>query len=211
VAIGWPVGNLTVFILDRELSPAPAGVAGELCVGGVGVGRGYLDMPERTALAFVPDPFSTEPGQRLYRSGDKARRLTDGRIEFLGRMDYQVKLRGFRIELGEIESVLRQHPDVGEAVAMVREDMPGDPRLVAYLVSRDGNAPTSSDLREHLKQQLPDYMAPSAYVVLEAMPLSRNGKIDRKALPSPSDLNRVDDAAEYVEPQTELEQTIAAV
>ncbi|HKP12284.1 MAG TPA: amino acid adenylation domain-containing protein, partial [Blastocatellia bacterium] len=211
VAIGRPVGNVEICILDRELRPTPVGVAGELCVRGIAVGRGYLGMPEKTAAAFVPDPISGEAGRRMYRSGDRARYLFDGRIEFLGRMDHQVKVRGFRIELGEIESVLRQHPEVGEVAVIVREDVARDPRLVGYVVPKNGNAPASGDLKDYLKQQLPDYMVPSTYVVLEAMPLSRNGKIDRNALPAPGEHNRVGEAVAYVEPQTELEQEIAEV
>jgi acyl-coenzyme A synthetase/AMP-(fatty) acid ligase/acyl carrier protein len=211
VAIGRPIGNVETAILDRGFSPTPVGVAGELCVCGIAVGRGYLGMPDRTAAAFVPDPFSREAGRRMYRSGDKARYLADGRIEFLGRMDHQVKVRGFRIELGEIESVLRQHPEVAEAAVIVREDVARNQRLVGYVVLRGEEAPAGGEFKHHLKQHLPDYMVPSAYVVLDAMPLNRNGKIDRNALPSPEDQNRAGEATAYVAPQTGLEQEIAQV
>ncbi|MFP5264068.1 MAG: amino acid adenylation domain-containing protein [Blastocatellia bacterium] len=211
VAIGRPIGNVKTCVLNKDLLPTPVGVSGELCIRGIAVGRGYLGMPDRTAVSFVPDPFSREPGCRMYRSGDRVRYLPDGRIEFLGRMDHQVKVRGFRIELGEIESVLRQHPGVGEAVVIVREDVARDPRLVGYVVWKNGDAPANSDLKDHLKQQLPDYMVPSTYIALEAMPLSSNGKIDRNALPAPGEHNRAGESIAYVEPQTELEQEIAQI
>ena len=210
-AIGRPVGNLTVTLLDSKLEQMPLGIPGELCIGGIGVGRGYFGMPDRTAAAFVPDPFAKQAGARIYRSGDRARYLTDGRLEFLGRMDHQVKVRGFRIELGEIESALGQHPDIGEAAVLVREDSPGNQRLVAYLVVKNGSLPESNDLRASLKQYLPDYMIPAAFVNLEAMPLTPNGKIDRKALPIPGVDVQASAAAPFVEPRNDIELEIAAI
>ena len=209
VSIGRPVGNLQVAIVDRQLNLVPVGVPGELCVRGVGVGRGYLSLPARTAAVFVPDPFSTEPGARMYRSGDRAKYLPDGNLEFLGRMDHQVKVRGHRIELGEIEAVLSQVAGVSEAVVIVREDTVGDARLVGYVVWEAGVETNSAEVREQLRRRLPDYMVPAALVTLERMPLSPNGKIDRKALPTPDLASQVREGTAYVEPQTELEKTIA--
>lgn len=185
VPIGSPISNTKVYILDRYLKPVPAGISGELYIGGDGLARGYLNQPELTAEKFIPNPFSNEPGERLYKTGDIARYLPNGNIEFLGRTDHQVKLRGFRIELGEIEAVLVQHPAVREAVVIVREDIPGEKRLVAYLIPNQRPAPPVSELRRFLKQELPDYMVPSAFVLLSALPLTPNGKVDRRALPVP--------------------------
>jgi surfactin family lipopeptide synthetase A len=217
--IGRPIANTQLYIFNNLLQPVPIGVAGELYVGGVGVGRGYLNNPELTQLAFIEHPFA-ESG-RLYKTGDKARYLPDGNIEFLDRIDYQVKVRGFRIELGEIESVLGQHPEVREAVAIVRADTPGNERLVAYVVgtgthpvasrhpSSEGNSSACSvqELRDFLKQKLPEYMVPAAVVMLEAIPLTPNGKVDRKALPVP-DLH-ID--ADYVPPSTPTEIAVAGI
>jgi len=185
VPIGRPISNTQVYILDCYLKPVPAGISGELYIGGDGLARGYLNQPDLTAEKFIPHPFTKEPGARLYRTGDIARYLPNGDIEFLGRTDYQVKLRGFRIELGEIEAVLVQHPAVRETVVIVREDIPGEKRLVAYLIPNQRPAPPVSDLRRFLKQELPDYMVPSAFVLLSALPLTPNGKVDRRALPVP--------------------------
>jgi amino acid adenylation domain-containing protein len=202
IPIGYALPNTQLYVLDQFLQPVPVGVAGELYVGGAGVGRGYLYNQDLTAQAFVADPFI--PGQRLYKTGDKARFRADGSIEFLGRFDHQVKLRGFRIELGEIESVLSQHPQVQAAVVMLREDQPGKPQLVGYVMATNV---TPQQLRQFLQQQLPDYMIPAAFVQLDSLPLTANGKVDRKALPAPElSLN-----ADFVAPSTPTQMAIAQV
>ncbi|WP_420129759.1 amino acid adenylation domain-containing protein, partial [Longimicrobium sp.] len=204
--IGIPISDLSVHLLDRRGRIVPIGLAGEMYVGGGGVARGYLNRPELTARRFVPDPFSDKVADRLYRSGDLARRLADGSLEFLGRADDQVKVRGFRIELGEIESVLLEHPSVREAVVLTRGA--GDERrLVAWTVAAD--SVTAAELRAHLLAHLPEYMVPSAFVPMDRLPLTRNGKVDRRALPEP---DAVDVAgAEYVPPRTQTEQVVAAL
>ncbi|HVH12960.1 MAG TPA: amino acid adenylation domain-containing protein, partial [Longimicrobium sp.] len=202
--IGTPISNTRVYVLDGAHRPTPIGVPGELYAGGAGVARGYLNRPALTAEKFIPDPFGPAPGARLYRTGDRARWRTDGTIEFLGRLDAQVKVRGFRIEPGEIEAVLRQVAGVTDCVVMVREDEPGDRRLVAYVV---GDAEVES-LRTHLRQALPDYMVPGAFVLLDALPLTPNGKVDRRALPAPEH-----EWAEerYVAPRTPVEEVVAGI
>jgi amino acid adenylation domain-containing protein len=180
--IGRPIGDLKVYLLDRRGQPVPLGVVGEIYVGGAGVARGYLNRPELTAQRFVPDPFSAESSARMYKSGDLGRWRADGTIEYLGRNDDQVKIRGYRIELGEIEAALRQYPAVAEAVVLAREDEPGEKRLVGYVVARVGAAPSAEVLREHLLGVLPQYMVPSAFVVLEGLPLTGNGKLDRRRI-----------------------------
>jgi amino acid adenylation domain-containing protein/non-ribosomal peptide synthase protein (TIGR01720 family) len=192
--IGWPIANNQVYLLDRFLNPVAIGLAGELCVGGYGLGRGYLNRPDLTAERFIPNPFGDEPGSRLYRTGDLAHRLQDGRIEFLGRLDFQVKVRGFRIELGEIESRLMQHPLIREAVVIaMKYSAPdsgagraaNDNRLVAYVTTNDPQPIPISDLREYIKEALPEYMVPAAFVFLDSLPITSNGKLDRRALPVP--------------------------
>ncbi len=185
-SIGRPIPNKRVYILDDDREPVPIGATGELYIGGVGVGRGYLNHPELTVERFLTDPFSTEPGARMYRTGDLGRWLANGEIEFVGRNDFQVKIRGLRIELGEIEAALSLHPAVREAVVLAREDMPGAKRLVAYyLVDQGSTPPAPSELWSFLRSRLPDFMVPSAFVTLDALPLTPNGKLDRKALPQP--------------------------
>jgi len=209
ISIGTPIANTTIFILDKHLQPVPVGVAGELLIGGAGVVRGYHRRPELTAERFVPDPFGKTPGGRLYRTGDLARWNPDGTVDFLGRLDHQVKIRGYRIELGEIESELGRHPAIEQCVVVAREDSPGDPRLVAYYVAK-GDAPPVEELREALRETLPEFMVPSAFVALPALPLTPNGKVDRKALPSP-DAERARQRREIVVPAGALEETIASV
>ncbi|WP_233595381.1 MULTISPECIES: non-ribosomal peptide synthetase [Corallococcus] len=207
VPIGRPVDNTQIRILDAELQPVPQGAAGELYIGGVQVGRGYLARPSLTAERFIPDPYATAPGARMYRTGDVARWLPDGEVEYLGRADFQVKIRGLRIELGEIEASLEKHPSVKQAVVLAREDRPGQKRLVAYVTGRDA-APEAGALRAFLLERLPEYMVPSNVVVLERMPLSPNGKADRKALPAP-ELGGADPSRPFVAPGTAIEQQIA--
>ena len=203
--------NFQVYVLDERLDPLPVGVPGELFIGGLGVGRGYLADPERTAAAFLPDPFTSQPGARLYRTGDRVRYREDGSIEFLGRVDHQVKIRGARVEIGEIENTLGRHARVGECVVVARELAPGDKRLVAYVVPRGGEAaPSSRELREHLRQHLPPQVVPSAFVVLEALPLLPSGKVNRQALPPPPTADGIREA-EYVAPATATEQTVAGI
>ncbi|HZI03814.1 MAG TPA: amino acid adenylation domain-containing protein, partial [Archangium sp.] len=204
--IGKPLAGTQGYVLDANMQLVPVGVPGELYLGGAGLARGYLYRPELAAERFVPNPFSTTPGERLYRTGDRVRYLPDGQLEYQGRIDNQVKVRGFRIELGEIETALRGHPGVREAVVVAREDSPGDKRLVAYLVAHPSQTPTPAELRSFLKQSLPEYMVPSALMVLDKLPLNPNGKVDRKALPVPE---RVETSQQYVAPRNETEQLLA--
>ncbi len=203
--IGVPIPDLSLHLLDPNASPVPVGVVGELFVGGAGVARGYLNRPELSAQRFIENPFG--PG-RLYRTGDVARRLPDGELDYRGRIDDQVKIRGYRIELGEIESVLASHSAVRSAVAMVREDVPGDQRLVAYVTPADGPVPDQASLRQFVESKLPPYMVPSTVTTLEAFPLTPNGKVDRKRLPAPDGAQPV---SAYAPPETELEQDLARI
>ncbi len=209
VPIGPPIDNTQLYVLDANSQLTPIGVAGELYIGGDGLALGYFRRPELTAEKFVANPFSPAPDARLYKTGDLVRRLPDGGIEFLGRLDYQVKLRGFRIELGEIETALARYPGVREAVVTVREDVPGDKRLVAYVTS-DQRGMTVSAVREFLTGKLPNYMLPSSVVRMDSLPITPNGKIDRKALPAPetAGLTR---QREYVAPRTNEEKLLAAI
>lgn len=210
VPIGRPIANTEVYVLNQEMEPAPAGVVGELYIGGAGLARGYLNRPALTADKFVPNPFSKTEGERLYRTGDQVRWINNGIIEFVGRSDDQVKVRGYRIELGEIESVLREHEAIGEAVVVVREDQPGDQRLVAYITKKNNYDFDSGELRGFLKQKLPSYMLPSCFVQLEKLLLTANGKIDRRSLPVPG-LDAEERTAKYVAPATETEKKLAEI
>jgi amino acid adenylation domain-containing protein len=208
VPIGRPIANSQLYVLGRSGHPVPQGVPGELYIGGVGVARGYLRHPSLTADRFVPDPFGHEPGARLYRTGDLVRLRPDGQLEFLGRIDHQVKIRGFRIELGEIEAVLGRQPAVAQAAVLAQEDEPGKKRLVAYVVPEEESELHHSELRALLKESLPDYMVPSAFVVLDAMPLLPNAKVDRKALPAPDAVGLLLEMT-YAAPRTPVEEVLA--
>jgi amino acid adenylation domain-containing protein len=203
VSVGRATGNQRIYLLDSALNPVPVGVPGEAFVGGDGVVRGYLDRPGLTAERFLPDPFAVEPGARMYRTGDRLRWKADGRLEFIGRVDEQVKVRGFRIEPGEIEAKLTAHAGVHEARVIVREDEPGEQRLVAYVVG----SVDAEGLRGHLRESLPEYMVPSAFVGLERIPLTPNGKLDVKALPAPEYASE----DRYVAPRTPVEEVLAGV
>ncbi|MDP9340427.1 MAG: amino acid adenylation domain-containing protein [Acidobacteriota bacterium] len=209
VPIGYPITNIQIHILDKKLKHVPIGIPGELHIGGIGLARGYLNRPELTAERFVADPFRDEANAHLYKTGDLARFLTSGEVEYLGRIDHQVKIRGFRIELGEIESALSEHPGVRDVAVVASEDAPGAKRLVAYLVA-SSPAPEISALRDRLKHTLPEYMVPSIFVFLEKMPLTISGKIDRKALPAPEQ-QRPELGDLYAAPRTEAEKKLAAI
>ncbi|NOY60223.1 MAG: amino acid adenylation domain-containing protein [Calditrichaeota bacterium] len=206
--IGKPLRNFQLYVLDKNWTPVPEGVPGELCVGGVGLARGYLNRPDLTVEKFIPNPFAKNPGERLYRTGDLVRWLPDGNMEFLGRIDHQVKVRGFRIELGEIEAVLSRVELLQDVFVMVREDTPGDQRIVAYLVADE--TLDVAELHAALSAELPDYMIPSAFVVLDEFPLTPSGKIDRKALPKPEFL-REQLGSEYVAPRSDTEEKLVAI
>jgi amino acid adenylation domain-containing protein len=208
VPMGTALANTRLYVLDGRREPVPTGITGELYVGGLPVARGYLNRPALTAERFVPDPFSGAPGARLYRTGDLVRYMPDGNLQFVGRADHQVKLRGYRIELGEVEAALSAHPAVRRCLAVVREDEPGDRRLVAYLVGAAGATPNAGDLRTHLRERLPEYMVPAAFVVLEEIPLTVTGKVDRRALPAP-DAAEGSPAEAYVAPRNPIEEAVA--
>jgi amino acid adenylation domain-containing protein len=208
-SIGGPVDNTRAYVVDERLRPVPIGIPGELCVGGVGVARGYLRRPGLTAERFVPDPFAAEPGARLYRTGDRVRWLEDGALEYVGRIDDQVKVRGFRIELGEVEAMLRTHPAVADVVVAAREVAPGDRRLLGWVVPAQGQAADGSALRSYLKAHLPDYMVPSAIGTLPAFPLTPNGKVDRARLPSPDAVAK--ERTGFEAPRTPAEVAMAEI
>jgi amino acid adenylation domain-containing protein len=211
ISIGRPIDNTRAYVLDAELQPVPVGIAGQLYIAGQGVAHGYLDRPELTQERFVADPFATDPEARMYRTGDLARWLNDGTLEHMGRADAQVKLRGYRIELGEIEAALERHPSVAQAAATVREDVPGDRRLLAYLVTRPGaTVPSASELRAFLHTGLPEYMLPAAYVHLEALPLTPNRKLDRRALPAPAEL-ATSPSRSWRAPRTPIEEALCGI
>ncbi|WP_375491857.1 amino acid adenylation domain-containing protein [uncultured Nostoc sp.] len=216
VPIGRAIANMQTYVLDSDLQPVPIGVWGELYIGGIGVARGYLHQPELTSEKFIPNPFSDRPGSRLYKTGDRVRYRSDGQIEFSDRIDNQVKIRGFRIELGEIEALINEHPSVMEATVISRKDVSDYEQLVAYVVANTSavdlmsNTQVVSQLRQHLEAKLPNYMMPSAFVMLDALPLTPNGKVDRQALPAPSTTRPKLEAA-YQPPQTEIEKTIASI
>ncbi|MGB8841844.1 MAG: amino acid adenylation domain-containing protein, partial [Aliidongia sp.] len=209
IPIGRPISNVQIYVLDGRHEPVPIGVVGELYIGGVGLARGYLNRPGLTAQRFIANPFGA-PGSRLYRTGDLARYQADGNVEFLGRIDHQVKIRGFRIELGEIEAALCAHPGVAQAVVIDREDDAGHKRLVGYVVSKVQEQPVPmAELRTLLEERLPEFMIPAALVMLERIPLTRNGKLDRPALPDPG--VQLSSQTGYVEPRTESERALAQI
>jgi acyl-CoA synthetase (AMP-forming)/AMP-acid ligase II/acyl carrier protein len=220
ISIGKAIANTQVYILDENLQPVPVGVPGELHIGGVGLARGYLNRPKLTQEKFITNPFNNSKfkipygnakgvqNSKLYKTGDLARYLPDGNIEYLGRIDNQVKIRGFRIELGEIEALLSRHDNVQICCAIAREETPGNKRLVAYVVPQKEVTPTTDELRQFLSNKLPGYMVPSAFVILESLPLTPNGKVDRRGLPNP-DLQQ--EVSDYVMPNTEVETIIAGI
>lgn len=206
--LGRPISNTEIYILDRNLQPVPVWVQGELHIGGDNLARGYFNRADLTAEKFIPNPFSLKPGTRLYKTGDLARYMPDGNVEFFGRADHQVKIRGFRIEPGEIEIALLKHPAVLEAVVIAREDIPGDKRIVAYVVSKQRTA--TGELRHFLLESLPDYMVPAAFVILDNIPLTPNGKVDRRALPLPEHVNHGEQAV-FIAPRSYVEEVIADI
>lgn len=210
ILIGRPIANTTVYLLDKDLRPVPIGVPGELHIGGDGLAHGYFNREALTNEKFILNPFGRVPGERIYKTGDLARYRSDGHIECLGRLDQQVKVRGFRIELGEIETALADHAGVGNNVVVAREDKPGEKRLVAYIVAEKDATISLSEIRANLKKILPDYMIPSAFVVMDELPLTPNGKINRLALPVP-DSSQSMGSREYIGPRSPLEKMIADI
>nr|WP_293083261.1 thioesterase domain-containing protein [Okeania sp. SIO3B5] len=210
-AVNYPIANNQLYIFDRNLESVPIGVLGELYIGGVGVANGYLNRPEMTAEKFISDPFSDRKESRLYKTGDLARYLPDGNIEFIGRIDNQVKIRGFRIEIGEIETTIAQHSTVKETVVLAREDNPGNKRLVAYIVPEtEAEQKIVPQLKQHLKEKLAEYMIPSAFVVLSQLPLTPNGKVNRRALPAP-DISSFSESNNFVAPRDDIEEQLAEI
>jgi acyl carrier protein len=208
VPIGRPIDNASIYILDSHLQPVPTGVPGELHIGCVGLARGYLNQPDLTAERFIPSPFGQK--EVLFKTGDLGRYLADGNIEYLGRIDHQVKVRGFRIELGEIESQIKRLEAVSNCVVVLREDRPGDQRLTAYYVSKDGDSVSESEVRRQLQAKLPEYMLPAIFMRLDALPLTPNGKVDRQALPEPEAV-RPNIEASYIAPRSQTEKMLADI
>ena len=208
IHVGRPIDNTQAYIVNDQNQLNPIGIAGELLIGGAGLSRGYLNKPDLTKEKFIPDHISKVPNSLLYRTGDLACIQSDGNIKIYSRLDNQIKLRGFRIELGEIESILVTHPAVDQAVAIIREEDFGDKRIVAYITLQAGQDFSEIDLRQHLKKKLPEYMLPSIFVKMDTMPLTPNGKIDRKSLPHPK-INRPELVQEFIQPQNELQKSIS--
>ena len=206
--IGRPISNASIYILDSQMQPVPVGIPGEIYIGGAGLGRGYWRRPEITAEKFVPNPYSRKPGSRLYRTGDMARYLADGRIDFLGRIDFQVKVRGFRIELGEIESHLLQHPSVKGAVVIVRGEG-SEKRILAYVTLVDGASLSPADIKSWLRDRLPEHARPAAVTILQSLPLTANGKLERKALPEPERDTLAE--GDYAAPRDATEESLCRI
>jgi acyl-coenzyme A synthetase/AMP-(fatty) acid ligase/acyl carrier protein len=210
ISIGRPIANTHVYVEDPWGQLVPIGVPGELFIGGEGVARGYWGRPDVTAERFAPNPYSRTPGTRRYRTGDEVRYRADGQLEWLTRLDQQIKLRGYRVELGEIETALLRHPSVNQVVCLCREDVPNEKQVVAYIVPTTGHAPNVSLLRAHLSKVLPEYMVPSRFVILDSLPLTSNGKIARKALPA-SEMDDRMQGQTYVAPRTPIEETLVTI
>src|SRR5438876_8896706 len=210
ITIGHPIANTQFYVLDENLNRLPPGEIGELHIGGLGLARGYLNSPELTSERFIADSFADSPNARLYRTGDVARSLLDGSVEFLGRTDTQIKLRGFRIELGEIEAALTESRKVAQAVVIMREDQPGDQRLVAYVVATNGAQIDARELRRQIEKKLPDHMVPSTIVELDRLPLTPNAKVNRKALPPPAEIHH-HSWETLVQPRNNNERSIARI
>ena len=210
IPIGRPLANNSAYILDHRLEPVPLGVVGDLYLAGNQIARGYLNRPDLTAERFIPDPFSLKPGERMYATGDIARYLPDGTIEFRGRSDDQVKIHGYRIELAEIESLLSRHPSVRDVVVIATNDNFDDKILAAYIVPVEGQEPSTKDLRDYLGRQLPAYMIPSVFMMMDSIPLTGSGKVNRRLLPKPSAFGQ-DRQADFAKPQTPVEEVIAEI
>jgi amino acid adenylation domain-containing protein len=210
IPIGRSIPGLEIYLLDEELHPVPTGTHGEIYIGGKGLARGYLLRPDLTATRFIPHPFSTQPGARLYRTGDNARRLADGNLEFMGRVDRQVKIHGYRIELGEVETRLLSHTAVREATVLAREGVSGEKQLVAYVVLKERSKPSVRELRHYLEERLPQYMIPASFVLMDRLPLTLNGKVDERALPTPAFV-RDELEQEYIAPRTVIEQKLTEI
>ena len=210
VPIGHPISNTRVYVMDDFQQLIPLGVKGELLLGGDGLAWGYLNQPAMTAEKFIPDPTNTTLGARLYRTGDQVRWRREGTLEFIGRLDNQIKIRGFRIELGEIETVLQEHPNISKAIVLYHKDIPGIPRLVAYVLPASEEHLTPNNFRNYLKAKLPAYMVPATFILLKELPLNPNGKIDKRALPLPNEVIQPDQTP-FVAPKTEIEKQLASI